>query len=167
MNTRHTWLTVILSASALLVTAVVAPAPSQAADTTASGTTQVDFANNNVKPTTTQAAAILSAATRASSKDMVDCGQAGCYAMVPADINDDGRPDLFIRAQNMGYCGSAGCDTELLMATANGYAPTFVSLAYSGGKISILQGKHHGMHDLRYGDSPVWTWNGSAYRITR
>lgn len=48
------------------------------------------------------------------------------------------------------------------MATSNGYSSRTIDLPNFQGEIDVLPTLHQGMHDLRYGDSPVWTWNGKA-----
>src|SRR3546814_18445820 len=74
------------------------------------------------------------------------------YVVGQADLNDDGRPDLIVRYDDIGFCGSSGCSGVIVMATAHGYAsktvrvPNFTPMA-------MLKHKHHGMNTMHFADA--------------
>lgn len=117
------------------------------------------------KPTPAQNAAIRRAAA-ADIKEFNHPEQGG-YVVAQADLNDDGRPDLLVQYDDMAFCGSRGCSGVIVMATADGYSTHAIGLPNFYGEIDILAATHGGMHDLRFGDSPVWSWNGSEYAVDR
>lgn len=83
-----------------------------------------------------------------------------------ADLNGDGRPDLIIHYTNAeGQCARDGCPTFALLDGPNGYSSHPISLALFFGKtMTILDTVHHGMHDLRFGNSTsVFRWDGTYY----
>jgi hypothetical protein len=87
------------------------------------------------------------------------------YGVALADLNDDGRPDLFVQYHDIAWCGSAGCSGEIVLATPTGYAMVGIQMPNYHADIHILPSRHHGMHDLRFDDSPViFRWNGREYR---
>ena len=82
-----------------------------------------------------------------------------------ADLNGDGKPDLIVRSGNRDYCGSGGCATSVLLATASGYGVKSIDLAYSASDLIVLSTIHKGMHDIRFdGGSHQFVWSGTAYR---
>lgn len=122
--------------------------------TAAGGTIPVTI---EAKPTPAE----LTAIKRTLSKDDADEPP---FSVGHADINGDHRADLIFRSDNSAYCGSAGCDTNAILATPTGYAGKSIGLAYSVGKILVLPSVHNGMHDLRYeGGNHTFTWNGKDY----
>lgn len=89
------------------------------------------------------------------------------FSVGHADLNGDGRPDLLVRLDDIGfgYCGSAGCAGYAILATPQGYAPKAIELAVFNEKIALLPSAHRGMHDLRLDDArKVFTWDGARYR---
>ena len=161
MKTRNVWLRTLLPALALA--AGTAPAPSGAAEAAAAGVVKINVGKDAIKPTPAQIAAIRHAAA-ADIKEFNHPEQGG-YAVALADLNDDGRSDLLVQYDDMAFCGSSGCSGVIVMATAHGYASKAIDLPNFYGEIDILPTKHHGMHDLQFGDSPVWTWNGEEYDV--
>lgn len=143
----------------------VPPAGTAPVDASAQTKLKIDFGNDAVKPTSAQDAAIR----RATGDTRPMPGHEGepLYALALADVNGDGRDDLILQyTYASGSCGSAGCAGGIVMATANGFAGDAITLPNFYDEIDILHGKHHGMHDLRYGgDSPPWYWNGKEYAI--
>ena len=82
-----------------------------------------------------------------------------------ADLNDDGRPDLLLQADDIAYCGSAGCGAWAILATPQGYSSKAITLANFGGWLFVRKEVHHRMHDLRYDDANyIFRWNGRVYR---
>lgn len=118
---------------------------------------------DQIKPNAAQTAAIRRAAA-ADIKEFNHPEQGG-YVVAQADLNDDGRPDLLVQYDDMAFCGSHGCSGVIVMATADGYSTHAIGLPNFYGEIDILAATHGGMHDLRFGDSPVWSWNGSEYAV--
>lgn len=118
----------------------------------------------DAKPSPVQSAAIRQAT--ASDVDEVGVGKMD-YVLALADLNDDGRPDLLVWYQGSDFCGSAGCSGAIVLATPTGYAGRAIGLPYFQGDLTVLPARHHGMHDLKFGDSPVWQWNGNAYAIPK
>lgn len=87
------------------------------------------------------------------------------YRVGEADLNGDGRPDLFVHLDDMMWCGSSGCSGFVLMATPAGYAASAFDLPNFYSTIHILPESHGGMHDLRFDDAHyIFRWNGRAYR---
>src|SRR3546814_7055067 len=85
------------------------------------------------------------------------------YVVGQADLNDDGRPDLIVRYDDLGFCGSSGCSGVIVMATAHGYASKTVRVPHFT-TMEVLQNKHHGMHDLHFDHAAyIFKWNGKAY----
>lgn len=120
---------------------------------------------DQIKPTAAQTTAIRRAAA-ADIKEFNHPEQRG-YVVAQADLNNDGRPDLLVRYDDMAFCGSHGCSGVIVMATPNGYSGKAISLPNFYGEIDILPTKHGGMHDLQFGDSPIWKWNGKEYAIAK
>ena len=145
----------------------VPPAGAAPVDASAQTKLKIDFGKDAVKPTPAQDAAIR----RATGDTRPLPGHEGepLYFLALADVNGDGRDDLILQyTYASGSCGSAGCAGSIVMATANGYAADAITLPNFYDEIDILHGKHHGMHDLRYGgDSPPWYWNGKEYDINK
>jgi hypothetical protein len=148
-----------------LILALSAKSMPAAAGTHRAYPLKIDFDKDAIRPTPAQTAAIR----RAAAGDIKEFNhpEQGGYRVALADLNDDGRPDLLVQYDDMAFCGSAGCSGAIVMATPHGYANRKIDLPNFGGDISVLAGKHHGMHDLRFGDSPVWRWNGRAYAIAK
>ncbi|WP_159999554.1 hypothetical protein [Roseomonas sp. 18066] len=53
-------------------------------------------------------------------------------AMLRADLNGDGRPELFLYANLLAYCGSAGCMVRILSPRAGGWALVCETYAEDG-----------------------------------
>lgn len=137
-----------------------------AGNATAAGAVRIDFSKDAIKPTAVQTAAIR----RAAASDLQDPlhPDQPLYSVALADLDDDGRPDLLIQyTYASGFCGSTGCSGVIVMATSNGYSSKTIGLPNFAGEIDVLPTRHQGMHDLRYGDSPVWKWNGKDYDIAK
>ena len=102
----------------------------------------------------------------ATAEQALSSGDRGLeFTVGMTDLNDDGRPDLIARFDNSLYCGSAGCAGFVVMATAKGYRHRVINLPNFQEKLTVLNQRHHGMHDLRFDDARyVFTWNGKAYR---
>lgn len=145
--------------------AAVAPTAPHTGTATPAGLRKLNFDKDKIKPTADQTAAIRRAAA-ADIKDFNHPDQPS-WNVVLADLNDDGRPDLLVQYDDMGFCGSHGCSGVIVMATAHGYASHAIGLPNFYGEIDILAATHNGMHDLRFGDSPVWQWNGKDYDIPK
>lgn len=126
---------------------------------------KIEFAKDAIRPTATQAAAIRRAAA-SDIAEFIHHDQKG-YVVAEADLNDDGRPDLLVQYDDIAFCGASGCSGVIVMATANGYSGAPIDLPNFYGEIDILPSSHQGMHDLRYGDSPVWVWNGKEYGVAK
>ncbi|HEX5353384.1 MAG TPA: hypothetical protein VFW60_04835 [Rhodanobacteraceae bacterium] len=127
---------------------------------------KINFGKDAIKPTPAQAAAIR----RAAAEDIKEFNhpENNDWNMAIADLNDDGRPDLLAQyTSDSSFCGSSGCSGVIVMATAHGYAGKAIDLPNFYGDIDILPTKHHGMHDLQFGGSPVWKWNGQEYDIDK
>lgn len=142
------------------------PAP-QHARTAAATIVKINFGKDAIKPTPAQNAAIRRAAAD-DLKNAIHPGQP-LYAVALADLDGDGRSDLLVQyTYASGFCGSAGCSGIIVMATPHGYASKAIDdLPYFYSEIDVLASKHHGMHDLQYGDSPVWQWSGKEYAIDK
>lgn len=116
-------------------------------------------------PTGAETAAVRRVYAGAWTDDEKDEGHPLRFSVGHADINGDGRPDLLVRLNDAGWCGSHGCSTYALLATPAGYAVKGIDLAISIATVQVLPAVHKGMHDLRFDDSSyVFTWDGSAYR---
>ena len=136
-----------------------------AAATAAAYPQKLGFGAAAPKPTPAQAAAILHAA----ASDIRDFNhpEHPDYALALADLNDDGRTDLLVQYADGAFCGSSGCSGVIVMAEPDGYSRTATGLPNFYGRIDVLADKHHGMHDLRFDDGPVWTWNGKDYSFAK
>lgn len=158
--TRASLRVLCLSLAALAASGAASGAPSTTYPLT------IEFGKDAIKPSAAQTAAIRRAAAD-DIKDFAHPDQGG-YAVVPADLNDDGRADLLVQYNDMAFCGSSGCSGVIVMATPDGYARTTIDLPNFYGTMTVLAGTHDGMHDLQYnGDSPIWHWNGRAYDIDK
>src|SRR3546814_17562165 len=78
------------------------------------------------------------------------------YVVGQADLNDDGRPDLIVRYDDIGFCGSSGCSGVIVMATAHGYASKTVRVP-NFTTMEVLQNKHHRTEERRVGKECVST----------
>ncbi len=112
----------------------------------------------DAKPTLAETAALQQALGK-------DYDAMSPFNLAHADLNDDGRPDLIARSDSAGWCGSLGCATYALVATAQGFATHAIPLATAYGPVEILPGIDHGMHQLRFSDGDhIFRWSGKTYR---
>ena len=112
----------------------------------------------DASPTPTEAAALKQALGS-------DFDAMAPFNLAHADLNGDGRPDLIARSDSAGWCGSLGCATFALLATAQGFSAQAIRLSNAYGPVEILPGVDHGMHELRFSDGDhVFRWSGKAYR---
>lgn len=121
-------------------------------------------------PTASEATTVRTVLSRSFGKEWTDYEKSGHrihFSVGHADINGDGRPDLFILLTDygFGYCGSGGCAGYAILATPQGYEPKAIDLAYFFEKVAVLRAAHYGMHDLRYDDATkIFSWDGEEYR---
>lgn len=164
MKTRA-WLQVVLPAFAFAFASSANPTPWR--DAMAAGATalRINMHGDAIKPTAAQTAAIRLAA--ADDIKEFNHPEQGGYSVATVDLNGDGRLDLIVQYDDMAFCGSSGCSGVIVMATARGYADDVIDLPNFYGEIDVLPAMHHGMHDLRYGDGPVWKWNGKEYDVAK
>jgi hypothetical protein len=117
------------------------------------------------KPTPAQAAAVERAMHAEWAEVEQTEGHPMPYGVGEADLNGDGRPDLLLQADDIAYCGSAGCGAWAILATPQGYSTKAITLANFGGWLFVRKEVHHRMHDLRYDDANyIFRWNGRVYR---
>src|SRR3546814_16779475 len=115
----------------------------------------------DLKPTAVQDNAIRLAAAADIADYIHPTGDD--YVVGQADLNDDGRPDLIVRYDDIGFCGSSGCSGVIVMATAHGSASKTVRV-HNFTTMEVLQNKHHGMHEPHFDDAAyIFKWNGTAY----
>jgi hypothetical protein len=121
-------------------------------------------------PTAAEATAVRTVLSRSFGKEWTDYEKAGHrihFSVGHADLNGDGRPDLFVLLTDsgFGYCGSGGCAGYAILATPQGYATKAIDLAYFFEKAAVLPAVHYGMHDLRYDEATkIFRWDGKEYR---
>jgi hypothetical protein len=114
-------------------------------------------ATPNAKPTPAQANAVK----HAVAPDMRD----DHFRVGFGDLNGDGRPDLIALYQGGTWCGSGGCTSVALLATANGYSSKAIDLPNFIESVAILSSMHNGMHDLKFDDATyIFKWNGTYYQ---
>lgn len=119
-------------------------------------------ASASVKVEATPTAAETAALRHALGKDYAEMAP---FTVGHADLNGDRKPDLVFRTGNSDYCGSGGCATSVLLATASGYGVKAVDLAYSASNLIVLPAVHKGMHDIRFdGAHHLFVWSGKEYR---
>jgi hypothetical protein len=112
----------------------------------------------NGEPTSKETAAVK----RALGADYTDMSP---FTVGHADLNGDHGPDLIFRTGNSDYCGSSGCATSALLATAAGYQRKAIDLAYSASDLIVLPTVHKGMHDLQFdGGTHRFKWDGAQYQ---
>jgi len=115
-----------------------------------------------VKVEATPTAAETAALRHALGKDYAEMAP---FTVGHADLNGDHKPDLVFRTGNSDYCGSGGCATSVLLATASGYQAKSIDLAYSASDLIVMPAVHKGMHDIRFdGADHLFVWSGTAYR---
>lgn len=119
-------------------------------------------AGASVKVEATPTAAETAAIRHALGKDYAEMAP---FTVGHADLNGDRKPDLVFRTGNSDYCGSGGCATSALLATASGYGVKSIDLAYSASDLIVMPAVHKGMHDIRFdGADHLFVWSGTAYR---
>lgn len=119
----------------------------------------------NARPT----AAETAAARRALPGDFRDAERISHHPLKftvgHADLKGDGGSDLIIHETGQLFCGSSACAAYALLAGPGGYSTHAINLALFDQSMTILDAKHHGMHDLRFDDSTyVFHWSGTAYK---
>lgn len=79
-----------------------------------------------------------------------------------ADIDDDGVPELFLLLEDIGYCGTAGCEAQIFKKTATGYEliceTSLASELNSGTGSPILPETEHGFHRIEAPEAIIH-WN--------
>ena len=95
-------------------------------------------AGASVKVEATPTAAETAALRHALGKDYAEMAP---FTVGHADLNGDHKPDLVFRTGNSDYCGSGGCATSALLATASvflsgGYF--LLTVAMRGGEMSLI-----------------------------
>jgi hypothetical protein len=90
-------------------------------------------------------------------------------AVFPADMNKDGKEEVFVVFGNSFTSGNAGSSVNLFIKDATGkYVP---QLGFPGMAPDVLTTVSKGYPDLLIGgpgmEYPVWRWNGKAYNLYR
>jgi hypothetical protein len=69
------------------------------------------------------------------------------YQAAWVDLNGDGRLDVLVRSNGRGYCGSGGCEMEILERTRDGFK-SHGAMSITQLPIEALRTKHRGWRDL-------------------
>jgi hypothetical protein len=90
-------------------------------------------------------------------------------AVFPADMNKDGKEEVFVVFGNSYTSGNAGSSVALFIKDAAGkYTP---QLGFPGMAPDVLTTVSKGYPDLLIGgpgmEFPVWRWNGKTYNLYR
>ncbi len=91
------------------------------------------------------------------------------FKMAQADVNEDGKPDYFVQHNNSFYCGSGGCNVDVLIKTKTGYRLSY-ALFKGSGYVLMLPEMHLGMYTLlvkQGAESDSYTkyhWDGKQYQ---
>jgi hypothetical protein len=90
-------------------------------------------------------------------------------SVFPADMNKDGKEEVFVVFGNSYTSGHAGSSVSLFIKDAAGnYTP---QLGFPGMAPDVLATVSKGYPDLLIGgpgmEFPVWRWNGKAYNLFR
>ena len=80
-----------------------------------------------------------------------------------ADLDDDGVKEIFFYVSVIGYCGSAGCSTDILRKTASGWVN--IGHICTHGSIEILDEKDEGYRRLKTYE--VLIWDGRQYNCIK
>ena len=80
-----------------------------------------------------------------------------------ADLDDDGVKEIFFYVSVIGFCGSAGCTTEILRKTASGWLN--IGETSTQGSAEILDEKDDGYRRLR--THKVLIWDGEQYNCIK
>ena len=80
-----------------------------------------------------------------------------------ADLDDDGVKEIFFYVSVIGFCGSAGCTTEILRKTSSGWLN--IGETSTQGSVEILDEKDDGYRRLR--THKVLIWDGEQYNCVK
>ncbi len=136
------------------------------------------FKNTQTKLTTEEQNKIFIASGLALSKDKKQFVIANDAASIdypfdatvlPTDINNDGKEDVFIVFGNSYTSGMAG--TNILLFIKDGKGNYRSNFGFSGTAPDIMPTKNLGYPDLLIGgpgfEFPIWRWNGKEYSFHR
>lgn len=91
------------------------------------------------------------------------------YAIGQYDLDEDGKPEIFLYISGINLCGSLGCNLQIYQKLNDEMSPLLPEggiTAYDA--IGIWKNKKLNYHDIELFSgftSAIWTWNGKEYNF--
>lgn len=99
-------------------------------------------------------------AEKALVQEELDIEPSATVQAIRIDLNNDGKPETIIRIQGASFCGSSGCQVEIIQAGKR-------IGSFMGHDVQALDQVTKGYRSLKLDGRAVLTWNGRAYLLSK
>ncbi len=86
--------------------------------------------------------------------------------LTKAKLNDDAKMDWIIRIESPNYCGTAGCQHELCIATNEESTAELIPFGYASKTIEVGESFTNNYTDLTLSNGLTLIWDGARYLPT-